>query len=644
MRHPVSIPGLIAQAALLTALALAGCSGGGSGAGASGSGAGSSSATPPKIAMASHAASESSSGAKACRNDAGLQVPAGFCASIFADHIGHARHMAVAPDGVVYVNTWSGRYYPGSPPPPGGFLVALEDTNGDGKANVIERFGATVQSGGHGGTGIALYDGYLYAELNDRIVRYKMSPGSIVPTEHPEVVLSGLPLSGDHPMHPFAIDANGWMYIDSATPTNSCQRRNRTLESPGLEPCPQLATRGGIWRYRATRLHQRFSPAGRYATGIRNADAITIDLSGHGVFAMQQGRDQLGQNWPKRFTPQQGAELPAEELLRVSKGGDYGWPYCYYDGSKGKLVLAPEYGGNGRTVGRCAKKLGPIAAFPAHWAPNGLVIYAGRQFPASYRGGAFIAFHGSWNRSPFPQQGYDLVFQPLDAGKPSGGCVIFADGFAGGHAGPGSAAHRPAGLAVGPEGALYVSDDAQGRIYRIVYRGAAGSASGAAGAGSDAGSGALGVAPCPGTTDIDAPAAPVGAARPTEGSPPQAGSAASLPLAPGTTREMVELGDRVYHGAVASATCAGCHGMDGRGTPLGPDLTGRKHLWSDGSLAGIAKVIRTGVPKPKAYRSPMPAMGGAQLSARQVSAVAAYVWALGHQRASAAGAAGTAGR
>lgn len=633
MRSPDSLRALLLPAAVtLAALWIAGCSGGTPGGAQTSAGAGTSSATPPKSATADNANVPSSvAGVRtpACAGDAGLELPPGFCGSIFADDIGHARHMVVAANGVVYVNTWSGRYYPNSPPPPGGFLVALQDTTGAGKANVIERFGATVQSGGHGGTGIALYNGYLYAELNDRIVRYAMSPGSIVPKGSEEVVVSGLPLTGDHPMHPFAIDADGWLYVDLATPTNSCQRRNRMLESPGIDPCPQLRTRGGIWRYSASRLNQRFSPAGRYATGIRNADGIAIDSTGHGVYATQHGRDQLGQNWPKRFTSEQEALLPAEELLHVVQGGDYGWPYCYYDGIQQKLVLAPEYGGDGKTVGRCASKLGPIAAFPAHWAPNGLTLYYGKQFPAHYYGGAFIAFHGSWDRTPFPQQGYDVVFQPLADGKASAGCEIFADGFAGAQKGPGSAEHRPSGVAVGPNGALYVSDDVRGRIYRIVYRGTGGSAA--------SGEAARGITPCSSMSDLGVSTPAAGAAVPPEGNNPNAGAspgaAADLPVPHGATRAMVELGERIYHGEVASATCVGCHGADGKGTPLGPDLTSNKWLWSRGSYAGIARTIRDGVAKPKAYRSPMPAMGGAQLSPHQVSAVAAYIWALSHRNA-----------
>ena len=139
-----------------------------------------------------------------------------------------------------------------------------------------------------------------------------------------------------------------------------------------------------------------------------------------------------GENWPSSTPREQGANQPAEELVQLERGADFGWPYCYFDLSQQKLVLAPEYGGDGgKAIGLCAGKRAPVAAFPAHWAPNDLAIYDGQQFPAPYRGGAFIAFHGSWNRAPFPQEGYNVVFQPLADGKPSGNYVVFADGFAG---------------------------------------------------------------------------------------------------------------------------------------------------------------------------------------------------------------------
>ncbi len=550
-------------------------------------------------------------------DDTKLALPAGFCGTIFADGIGHARHMAVSSSGVVYVNIWSGTYYGNDVPKPGGFLVALRDTTGRGKADRIERFGGTVQTGAAGGTGIVIYKEWIYAEVNDRIVRYALPAGSVVPRGAPETIVSGLPLGGDHPMHPLIIDAKGSMYVDVATATNACQAQNRQLRSPGLNPCTELETRGGIWRFDANKTNQTFSPAQRYATGIRNAEGFAFDSSGR-LFVTQQGRDQLHANWPDLYKPEEEATLPAEELLLLHRGGNYGWPECYYDAVRQKLVLAPEYGGDGgKVVGVCAKKIPPVAAFPAHWAPNGMVHYDRRQFPARYRDGVFIAFHGSWDRAPYRQSGYNVVFQPLDGPRAAGGCEIFADGFAGPVRTPEGAEHRPSGVAVGPDGSLYVSDDVRGRIYRIVYKGGAG-AGGAA------------VTPCP---SLSAPAGDVAetSARPPEGTNPDAGAAARNPPVPGgATPAMVALGDRIYHGHVAEAACAGCHGANGKGSPLGPDLTASQWMWSDGSYAGILKVIRDGVTHPKQYRSPMPPMGGAQLTPDQLRALAAYVWALSH--------------
>ncbi len=548
---------------------------------------------------------------RACEGDnGGLSLSPGFCATVFADNLGHVRHMVVAPDNTLYANTWSGRYFPNSPPPPGGFLIALRDAKHSGHADEVSRFGVTVEQGGSGGSGIALFEGGLYAEENGRILRYQLEEGSALPKAPPRVVVSGLPLTGDHPMHPFIIDKEGSLFVDLGSATNACQRDNRIPLSPGLTPCVEKETRAGTWRFDANKTDQAFSPAHRYASGNRNGEGFAFDPDGR-LFVTQHGRDQLSQNWPHLYTPQQNAELPAEELLLLEKGADYGWPECYFDQQQGKLVLAPEYGGDGgKTVGLCANRTPPVAAFPGHWAPNDLLIYRGTAFPSGYRGGAFIAFHGSWNRAPLPQEGYDVVFQPLADGKASGAFVVFADGFAGAVKEPKKAAFRPTGLAEGPDGALYVSDDVHGRIWRIAY----------VGDGSDK----VASAPARGASSR-------GPAQPPEGVHPDAGRAArSLPVPPGSSAELVALGDRVFHGEAAEGTCSGCHGSDGSGTPEGPPLTGGRWLWSDGSLAGIEATIEKGVPHPKQYQGVMPPLGGAPLAKRDLEAVSAYVWAIGH--------------
>ena len=407
----------------------------------------------------------------------GITLPPGFCASVFADKLDHPRHLVVAPNGVVYVNTWhprrGGEGGNNDSAWTGGAIVALRDTTGDGHADVTDSFGDSAKAGGHGGTGIAMHGTYLYAEESDRIERYTLPSAGIVPTGKPAVIVSGMPLGGNHPMHAFAIDSSGAIFVEMGSATNACQVRDRTLHSPGHMPCTELATRGGIWRFDGNRTGQRFSPSARYATGIRNAVGIAFTPNGE-LFSTQHGRDQLAGNWPERYTNEQSAELPAEEVLHIEKGADYGWPYCYFDGSQKKLMLAPEYGGDGKKEGVCTTKRGPVEFFPGHWAPDGLTFYGGSSFPSHYKGGAFIAFHGSWNRAPLPQAGYLVAFVPFQGDTVSAPYEIFADGFAGANKQPDAAAHRPAGLAVGPDGALYIADDAHGRVWRVTYHGAGG--------------------------------------------------------------------------------------------------------------------------------------------------------------------------
>jgi glucose/arabinose dehydrogenase/mono/diheme cytochrome c family protein len=567
------------------------------------------------ISGAAMAAQAGAPAPAACRGDnGGITLAPGFCASIFADKIGHARHLVVAPNGVVYVNTWSGRYYKNDTPPAGGFLVALQDTQGRGHADLIKRFGDSQAQGSAGGTGIAFYNDSVYAEVNDRIVRYPLAQGQIVPTSKPTVIVSGLPLTGDHPMHPFIIDTRGNLFVDLGSATNACQEQNRIAKSPGIQPCTEKETRAGTWKYDANKTDQKFSPAERYASGIRNGEGFAIDDAGR-LFVTQHGRDQLSENWSSLYKPADGPELPAEEVVQLAQGRDYGWPECYFDGAQKKLVLAPEYGGDGgKSVGLCATRTPPAAFFPAHWAPNDLLIVTNDKFPAAYRGGAFIAFHGSWNRAPAPQGGYNIVFQPMTDGKASQHFVVFADGFAGAEKEPGRAAHRPSGLAMGPDGALFISDDQRGRIWRVTYEG----------------TGAAQVA--------DAPAPQAGASAsstelPPEGMHPDANRAtAALHAPPGVSKDQLALGERIFHGEAAGGTCTGCHGSDGKGSTMGADLTSGAWLWGDGTLPAIAQTITQGVMKPKQASGVMPPMGGATLSPSDVQAVAAYVWAISRQK------------
>lgn len=393
-------------------------------------------------------------GSPRCAPDnAGLTLPAGFCALTVADSVGPARHVVVTESGDVLVAVRGNQ---------GGVLL-LRDTTGDGRADVTRRFGPG------GGTGIALQGGYLYFATDDAVVRWAWRAGQLEPAGAPDTVVSGLLNRRQHAAKGIAVGRDGALYVNIGAPSNACQVEDRTPGSKGQDPCPLLAEAGGIWRFETNRLRQTQADGARFATGLRNALAVAIQPGSGALYAAQHGRDVLHGNWPTLFTEAQNAEKPAEELFRVERGGDYGWPYCYYDSERNDKVLAPEYGGDGQTVGRCAEARDPVLAFPAHWAPNALAFYAGSRFPEKYRGGLFIAFHGSWNRAPLAQQGYRVVFVPFTGGRAGTTYETFADGFAGPDVGPQTALHRPTGLAQGPDGSLYVTDDKGGRIYRIIY-------------------------------------------------------------------------------------------------------------------------------------------------------------------------------
>jgi glucose/arabinose dehydrogenase len=423
-------------------------------------------------AGAADSATTAAATANACRGDnAGLTLPAGFCATVFADSVAHGRHVAVAANGDVYITIEGTQQASGGATPapaPSSSVAALRDTNHDGHADIVARIA------GKGNTGVGLANGYLYVDEGTRIVRYARPDSQLVPTSRAEVVVQDIPLTPGHRARNFAIGSDGALYLNVGSATNSCQQKDRANESPGVDPCTELQTRAGMWKFDANKLNQRFSAAARYATGIRNGMGIAFAGDGK-LYATQHGRDQLHDNWPKLFpTTTYQAENPGEELVQVNQGDDFGWPYCYYAVDPKKLVDAPEYGGDGTKSDRCASKKAPVAVYPGHWAPMSLLFYNGSAFPAKYKDGAFIAFHGSWNRAPEPQGGYRVVFQPFANGAANGNYETFADGFSGVPAAqvqPGTAKHRPTGLATGPDGALYVSDDLGGRVYRITHGG-----------------------------------------------------------------------------------------------------------------------------------------------------------------------------
>lgn len=386
-----------------------------------------------------------------------LKLPGGFQVEVIADSLGTARHLAVTENGIVYVKLGKLKNGKG--------IIELCDINGDGIADKKTGFGNYI------GTGIYIKDGWLYASSNTDIYRYKLNEkGEVIDTARAEKIVTGLLDRHEHNSKSIVLDNKGNLYVNIGAYSNACQLQDRTQGSPGMNPCPILDSAAGIWQFKADKAGQTYADGVHYATGLRNVVGLDWNTDMDQLFVMQHGRDQLFQLDPNLYDAKQGAELPAETMYALHKGDNAGWPYVYYDQFQKKKIVAPEYGGDGKKTGG-ENAVDPIAAYPGHLAPDGLVFYTGSMFPEKYRHGAFIAFHGSWNRAPEKQKGYFVVFQPFKNGKPDGNWEVFADNFAGSDdiSSPGQALHRPCGLAQGPDGALYVSDDARGTIYRITY-------------------------------------------------------------------------------------------------------------------------------------------------------------------------------
>ena len=315
---------------------------------------------------------------------------------------------------------------------------------------------------------MAIDKNYLYASSDEEIFRYQLdAQGNVSNTTSPQRIVTGLISRRQHASKSITLDDNNNIYVNIGAYSNACQEQDRTKGSKGMMPCPILDSAGGIWQFNAAKLNQTYADGKRYATGLRNVVGLDWNKQNNQLFVMQHGRDMLFQLYPELYDSKQSAELPAETMYALKQGDDGGWPYVYYDHVQKKKILAPEYGGDGKKSGG-EKAIDPVAVFPGHLAPNGLLFYTGTMFPERYRNGAFIAFHGSWNRAPEPQKGYLVAFVPFVNGKPSGEWEIFADNFSGSEniQSPAQAQHRPCGLAQGPDGALYVSDDVAGQYIK----------------------------------------------------------------------------------------------------------------------------------------------------------------------------------
>jgi len=396
--------------------------------------------------------------APACDADnGGITLPAGFCAQVVADNLGSLRHITVAANGDTYIAT---KPVGGK----GGGIIALRDANNDGKFEIKEAFADGDL------TGIGIRNGYLYAAGFNTVRRWKMTAGTLKPTGAAEVVVDGLPGVQQHGDKGLAFDGKGGLYVNVGAPSNACQQQDRRAKSPGQDPCPILEKNAGVWKFDENKLGQKQADGVKFATGMRQFPGITWHDGA--LYIAMNSRDQMDVMWPGQFTAQENAERPAEPLFRAVQGSDFGWPYCYWDFPAKKFLDNPEYGGDGKKADRCGKFTPPIAAFPAHWAPLAIVFHSGKSFPAKYKDGAFIAFHGSWNRSPLPQAGYNVTFQPIKDGKSAGAYEVFAQGFTQKPSiqNPTDAVYRPDGVAEGPDGSLFITDSEKGRVWRVMAK------------------------------------------------------------------------------------------------------------------------------------------------------------------------------
>jgi glucose/arabinose dehydrogenase len=388
----------------------------------------------------------------------GLSLPPGFHATVVAEGLGNTtRHMAFRDANRLYISTAQrGKGAPGTG------IIALH-LDGHHHADRIEHFSSID------GTAIAVYKGALYAASAHTLYRIPLPGNALAPATKPETVVVDVP---GRPA--LAFDGRGGLYLAVPGGENICVAPGtpRNTQAAGLTPCPALATAAGIWRFDAGKLDQKFADGEHFATGIRDTNALAWSAHAGALYVVNYGRDGAETVWPKLISAEDGAHI-ADAMFKVTQGTNMGWPYTYYDSFRHVRLAQPEYGGDGKTVVTDRKYAVPVAAFPAHVAPMDITFYNARQFPSHYRGGAFIAFHGTADCNPQGfDGGYDVMFVPVSKSGAAGNPEVFAGGFAG----PAHedecgkrAAYRPVAVAVGPDGALYVADSQKGRIWRIAY-------------------------------------------------------------------------------------------------------------------------------------------------------------------------------
>lgn len=517
-------------------------------------------------------------------DNGGLLLPNGFEAIVVTDSIGPARHLAIRENGDIYAKL--------KRPSEQGSVVALRDTTGNGKADVVRTFGNFDPDEGNLNTGAEIHDGHLYVSTDLNIYRYELSPGELVPKGSPDTILVDKGGLHQHIAKPISFDRDGNMYVPYGAPSNACQDPKRTPGVPGRDPCPELDDHAGIWRFDIDELNQTQADGQRIGAGLRSVVAMDWNSGDGHLYSVVHGRDNLHRLWPDKYTPWENAMLPAAEFVRVTKGSHYGWPYCYYDQMQEKKVMAPEYGGDGDKVGRCSQFDNPLIGFPGHFAPNGLMFYQGQQFPDHYENGAFIAFHGSTIRNPYPQAGYFVAFVPFEDGKPSGEWEVFANGFAGVDpiVNTSDADHRPGGLATGPDGSLYITEDNEGKIWRVIYTGGS-------------------------FTEADL-------ARMEKEKKTASNIRTPHKEKDNLRQEMLSAGEEVY-----VTNCAACHQRNGKGAPPRyPTLAGTE--WVTGDKQRLISVIVNGLEGPievkgKSYSGAMPSHDF--LSDEEVAEVATFI-------------------